>query len=80
MLLAGTVFFPSFIVLTLDTLLSFIWRTEAVETWRNEKLKEAKEQLIQEQNGVNSTMIQEEAGKKLFSSYHDNNHRFSLVL
>ncbi|KAF8045337.1 hypothetical protein N665_5156s0001, partial [Sinapis alba] len=34
---------------------------EAVETWRIEKLKEAKE-LIQEQNGVNSTMIQEEAG------------------
>ncbi|KAL0872680.1 hypothetical protein Bca101_022385 [Brassica carinata] len=34
---------------------------EAVETWRSEKLKEAKE-LIQEQNGVNSTMIVEEAG------------------
>ncbi|ESQ53818.1 hypothetical protein EUTSA_v10025691mg [Eutrema salsugineum] len=34
---------------------------EAVETWRTEKLKEAKE-LIQEQNGVNSTMILEEAG------------------
>ncbi|KAG2249986.1 hypothetical protein Bca52824_089614 [Brassica carinata] len=34
---------------------------EAVETWRSEKLKEAKE-LIQEQNGVNSTVIVEEAG------------------
>ncbi|CDY45040.1 BnaA08g11790D [Brassica napus] len=34
---------------------------EAVETWRIEKLKEAKE-LIQEQNGVNSTVILEEAG------------------
>ncbi|CAG7886418.1 unnamed protein product [Brassica rapa] len=34
---------------------------EAVETWRSEKLKEAKE-LIQEQNGVNSTLIVEEAG------------------
>ncbi|KAL0679762.1 hypothetical protein Bca4012_007743 [Brassica carinata] len=34
---------------------------EAVETWRIDKLKEAKE-LIQEQNGVNSTVILEEAG------------------
>jgi hypothetical protein len=34
---------------------------EVVETWRNEKLEEAKE-LIQGQNGVNSTLIVEEAG------------------
>lgn len=40
---------------------TFIWPTEAVETWRIDKLKEAKE-LIQEQNGVNSTVILEEAG------------------
>ncbi|KFK29951.1 hypothetical protein AALP_AA7G199000 [Arabis alpina] len=34
---------------------------EAVELWRSEKLKEAKE-LIQEQSGENSTIILEEAG------------------
>ena len=44
-----------------NTLLCSFGETEAVETWRSEKLKEAKE-LIQEQNGVNSTVIVEEAG------------------
>lgn len=49
-----------------NTFLSSFGETEAVETWRSEKLKEAKE-LIQEQNGVNSTIIVEEAG----TTYHD---------
>ena len=44
-----------------NTFLCSFGDIEAVETWRSEKLKEAKE-LIQEQNGVNSTLIVEEAG------------------